>query len=99
MWYYRKVHDHVNKNAGFTYSILAAISFKIDSLGKYTMTPSVFKHFKSTVEVIFLNAAEYRFQFPLYVRHCFKMLSLQFHFQFGKQSKITGGLLACTPLL
>jgi hypothetical protein len=29
-------------------------------------------------------------RFPLNIRHCFKMSSLQFHFQFGKQSEITG---------
>jgi hypothetical protein len=29
-------------------------------------------------------------QFPLDVRHCFKTSSLQLHFQFGKQSEITG---------
>jgi hypothetical protein len=40
------------------------------------------------MEVIFLNAAEYYLQFPLDVGHCFKM-SLQFRFQFGKESKIT----------
>jgi hypothetical protein len=44
------------------------------------------------VEVIFLNAVEYRLQLPLDVRHCFKTSSVQFYFQFGKQSKITGGL-------
>jgi hypothetical protein len=31
------------------------------------------------------------YDFPLDVRHCFKTSSLLFHFQFGKQSKITGG--------
>jgi hypothetical protein len=30
-------------------------------------------------------------QYPLDVRHCFKILSLQFYFQFGNQSKILGG--------
>jgi hypothetical protein len=39
------------------------------------------------VKVIFLNAVEY----PLDVRYCFKMSSIQFHFQFWKQSEITGG--------
>jgi hypothetical protein len=29
-------------------------------------------------------------RFPFDVRHCFKTSSLQFHFQFGKQSEITG---------
>jgi hypothetical protein len=38
------------------------------------------------MEAIFLNAAEYCSQFPLDVRHCFKMSSIQFYFQFGKQS-------------
>jgi hypothetical protein len=46
-------------NAELTYSILAAISFKIVSLGMYTAITLFFPHFKSTVEVIFLNAAEY----------------------------------------
>jgi hypothetical protein len=43
------------------------------------------------VEVIFLNAVKYHLQFPLDARHCFKTSSLQFNFQFGKQSKLTGG--------
>jgi hypothetical protein len=47
------------RNAGLTYSILAAISFKTDSLGTYTAILSLFSCFKSTVEVIFLNAVEY----------------------------------------
>jgi hypothetical protein len=42
-------------------------------------------------EVIFLNAVEYRLRFASDVRHCFKTSSLQFYFQFGKQSEITGG--------
>jgi hypothetical protein len=42
------------------------------------------------VEVIFLNAVEYRLRFFLDVRHCFKT-SVQFHFQLGKQSEITVG--------
>jgi hypothetical protein len=46
----------------------------------------VFLHFKSTMEVIFLNAVECR----LDVRHCLKILYLQIHFQFGKQNEITG---------
>jgi hypothetical protein len=79
------------RDAGLTYSILAAISLKIVSLGTYTVIPSFFLHFKITMKVIFLNAVEYRLQFPLDVRHCFKTSSLQFHFQCGKQSEITGG--------
>jgi hypothetical protein len=43
------------------------------------------------MEAIFLNTVEHHLLFPLDVRHYFKMLSLQFHFQFGKQSKIIEG--------
>jgi hypothetical protein len=50
-----------------------------------------FPRFKSTMEAIFLTAAKYCLWFSLDVRHCFQMSSLQFHFQFGKWSKITGG--------
>jgi hypothetical protein len=78
-------------NAGLTCSILAAISLKIVSLGMYTAISSFFPCFKSTVEVIFGNAVVYHLRFPVDVRHCFKTSSLQFHFQFGKQSEITGG--------
>jgi hypothetical protein len=42
------------------------------------------------MEIIYLNAVGYHVSLPLDVKHCFKMLSLQFHFQFGKQSKIMG---------
>jgi hypothetical protein len=59
-------------------------------LGTYTAAPSFFPRFKSIVTVIVLNAVEYRLRFPLDVRHCFKTSSLQFHFQCGKQSEITG---------
>jgi hypothetical protein len=48
------------RNSRLTYSILAAISFKIVSLGMYTAIPSFLARFKSTVEVMFLNAVEYR---------------------------------------
>jgi hypothetical protein len=54
--------------------------------------PSFSPCFRSTMKVIFLNALEYCLWFPLNIRHCFKMQCLQFHFQFGKQSEITGGL-------
>jgi hypothetical protein len=47
------------RNAGLTYSILAAVFFKIVSLGMYTVI-SFFPRFKSTMEVIFLNAVKYR---------------------------------------
>jgi hypothetical protein len=56
----------------------------------YTVIPSFFPLFKSTVEIIFLYAVEYRLWFPLDFRHCFKTSSLQFHFQFGKQVKSQG---------
>jgi hypothetical protein len=46
------------RNAGLTYSSLAVISFKI-SLGTYIVIPSSFPHFKSTVELIFLNDVKY----------------------------------------
>jgi hypothetical protein len=57
---YRKVTGLGQKrNSGLTYSILAVISFKTVSLGMYTTIPSFFSGFKSTMEVIFLNAVEY----------------------------------------
>jgi hypothetical protein len=65
MRFYRKVSGLGQKrNSGLTYSILADISFKIISLGTYTAIPLFFSHLKSTVEVIFLNAVEYRLRFP-----------------------------------
>jgi hypothetical protein len=88
VWSYRKVPGLGQKrNAGLTYSILAAISLKI-FLGTYTVIPLFFPCFRSTMEVILLNAVEYHLWFPLDVRHCFKMSSLQFHFQFGKQIQL-----------
>jgi hypothetical protein len=68
---YRKVPGlgH-NRKCGLIYLILAAISFKIVAIGTYTEIPIFFFYFlfiyffflrfKSTVEVIFLNAVEYR---------------------------------------
>jgi hypothetical protein len=53
-----------------------------------------FSLFKSTVEVIFLNAVEYRLRFPLDVRHCFKTSSLRFHFQFANKAKSQGAEFA-----
>jgi hypothetical protein len=73
------------RNDGLTYLILAAI-LKTVSLGTHTTDPW------NNMEGISLNAVEYRLRFPLDVRHCFKMPSIQFHFQFGRQSEITGGL-------
>jgi hypothetical protein len=87
MRHYRKFPGLGQKrNAGLTYSIWAAISFKIVSLGTYTAISSFFTCFKRTVEIVFLHTVEYHWQFPLDVRHCFKTSYLQFHFQFGKQS-------------
>jgi hypothetical protein len=40
------------RNAGLTYSILAAISFKIVSLGTYKLIPSFLPCFKSTGNAI-----------------------------------------------
>jgi hypothetical protein len=89
---YQKVPRRGQKrNAGLSYSILAAISFKIVPIGMCTAIPSFFPCFKSTVEVIILNAVEYRLRFPFDVRHSFVTSYLQFYFQFGKQSEITGG--------
>jgi hypothetical protein len=65
MTFYQKVPGLVQKiNAGLTYSILAVIPYKIVSSGMYTAIPSFFPGFKSTVEVIFLNAVEYCLRFP-----------------------------------
>jgi hypothetical protein len=44
------------RNAELSDSILAAVSFKILSLGTYTATQLLFPCFKSTMEVIFINA-------------------------------------------
>jgi hypothetical protein len=41
---------------------------QIISLGTYTAIPSFFPCFNIAVEVIFLNATDYRLQFPLDVR-------------------------------
>jgi hypothetical protein len=58
---YRKVPGLGQKrNTGLTYSILAAIYFKIVYLGKYTANPSLFSRFKSIVEDVFLHAVECR---------------------------------------
>jgi hypothetical protein len=58
---YRKVPTlGQRRNVGLTYSILAAFSFKTVSLRMYTVIPSFFPLFKSTVEIIFLYAVEYR---------------------------------------
>jgi hypothetical protein len=73
--------------------ILAVISFRVVSLGTYTVVPLFFPRFKSTLEVIFLNALEYRLRFPLDVGHCFKTSSFQFHFQFGKQIQLSSPIM------
>lgn len=78
------------RNTGSTYSIAAAISFKIVSLRTYTAIPLFSPRFQSTLEVILLDAVKYRLQFPLYIRHFFKTFSLQFNLQFGKQTKSQG---------
>jgi hypothetical protein len=47
-------------------------------LGTYTAIPSSFPRFRSTVEVIVLNAVEYRLRFPLDVRCCRVPLAISF---------------------
>jgi hypothetical protein len=77
------------RNSGLTYLILASISFKIVSLGTYTVIPSFLPSFKSIVEVIFLNVVEYHFRFPLDVtvskRHPFHLI-----FNLGNKVKSQG---------
>jgi hypothetical protein len=60
--------------------ILTAVSFKIND-------PIIFPPFKSTVDVIFLDAVKYRLRFPLDVRQCFRTSSPQFNFQFRNKAK------------
>lgn len=60
------------RNLDIMYWVVAAISFRIISLGTYVATP-FFPSFRSTVEVIFLHAVWYCLQFPLDVtlsKHC-----------------------------
>jgi hypothetical protein len=77
------------RNADLTYSILAATSIKIVSFGTYRTSPSFSPRFKSIVEVIFLNAVEYRLRFPLDVtvseRHPFSFI-----FDMGNKAKSQG---------
>jgi hypothetical protein len=47
------------RNAGLTYSILAAIAFKIVPWERIQGSHCFFPQFRRTVEVIFLNAVEY----------------------------------------
>jgi hypothetical protein len=70
-----------------TCSILAANSLKTSLLGNVYSKHIIFPYFKSTIEVIFLNAVKYHLPFALDVIHCFKM-PLQFHFRYGKQSEL-----------
>jgi hypothetical protein len=68
------------KNAG----LLDAMSFKIFSLATYTAIQSVFifTH-QNTVEVIFLNAVQYRLRFPLVS----KRRQFSFIFNLGNKAK------------
>jgi hypothetical protein len=59
-------------------------------LGNSYSDPIFFSRFTRAVEVIFLTAVEYRLRFPLDDGHCFRMSSLPFHFQFGKQRNHRG---------
>jgi hypothetical protein len=84
--YYQKVH----RLGHFTYSILAAISFKIVSLGTYTVIPLFFPCFKSTPEVIFLNAVDYHL-YPFGCQTLFqKRHPFSFNFNFGNKMKSRG---------
>jgi hypothetical protein len=78
------------KNAGLTYLILSAISFKIVSLGTYTEIPSFFPCFKSTIEVIFLNAVEYRFAIPFGCQILLQKIIPSVSFSIGKTAKSWG---------
>jgi hypothetical protein len=76
------------RNAGLTYSsTLAVISFKIVSYGKYTAIPSFFTRFKSTVQVIFLNAVEPRSRFPLDVNTASKHCPFRFNLENKPKSR------------
>jgi hypothetical protein len=86
-WHYHKDHGLGQKRyADLTYSILAAISFKIFPLGTYTAIQSFFhaanyhgSHFPYCVWVLAI----------LFGYRRFTTLPLQFNFQFRKQSEIT----------
>jgi hypothetical protein len=80
--FYRKVPELGQKKM-LPYSVLAAISFRT-----YTAIPSFFPRFKSSVEVIFLNAVEYRLRFPWMSDTVSKRRPISFIFNLG--SEITG---------
>jgi hypothetical protein len=79
-------------NAGLTYSILAAVSFKIVSSWMYTAIPSFFPHFKSNVQVIFLNFVEYCLRFLWMSDTVSKRCPSSFIFNFRNKVKSQGGL-------
>jgi hypothetical protein len=92
--FYRKVPGLGKKrNAGLTHPILAAISYKTASLGTHTAIQSFFffsfPRFKSTVEVIFLNAVEYRMRFTLDVTVS-KRPPFNFIINWGNKAKSQG---------
>jgi hypothetical protein len=78
------------RNAGLTYSNLAVISFKTVSLGMYTLIPSFFSHFKSTVKVISITAVEYHLRFTFECQTVSKRLLFSFIFNLGNKAKSQG---------
>jgi hypothetical protein len=78
------------RNAGLTYSILAAVSFIIVSFGIYTVISSFFSMLQNTIEVILLNSVEYRLRFPLDVRHVSKRHPFSFILNLGNKVKSQG---------
>jgi hypothetical protein len=70
------------RNAGLTYFILVAI-FSSIPVGTYSVTPTFFPRFRSTVEVAFLNAVEYCFLFPVSMCHTLSLI-----FSLGAKSPV-----------
>jgi hypothetical protein len=59
-------------------------------LRTYTTIPSFFPHFRNTVEVIFLNAVEYRLLFPLDVKTLFQNIILSVSFSIWETERNHG---------
>jgi hypothetical protein len=77
------------RNAGLTYSILVVIFFKIISLGTYTAILLFFHTLEAPWKSFFLILSVL-LAIPFGCQTLLQMSSHQFHFQFGKKSKITG---------
>jgi hypothetical protein len=80
------------RNAGLTYSILAAISYKIVSMETHTAIPLFFHASKAPWKSFTLILSSTACDSLWMSRYCFKTSSLQFYFLLGKQSKIMRGL-------